>query len=59
VARIAQPVADQLGSFDLLLFSSDKANLSRAQELTGRWAVPDEGFDHVGISADDLPMFER
>jgi hypothetical protein len=59
VTRIAQPVADQLGSFDLLLSSSDKAKLSRAQELTGWWAVPDEGFDHVGISADDLPVFQR
>jgi hypothetical protein len=59
VTRIAQPVADQLGSFDLIIYTSDKANQSRAQELTGWWAIPDEGFDHVGISADDLPVFQR
>lgn len=58
--RIANAVADHLGFFDLVLASSDELNLSRdrkADALVNSYGV--KGFDYVGNSGDDLPVFEH
>src|SRR4051812_16313433 len=59
-ARIANAIAQSLGLFDYVLTSDDKLNLSRdrkADALVGYYGR--KGFDYVGNSADDLPVFEH
>jgi 4-hydroxybenzoate polyprenyltransferase/phosphoserine phosphatase len=59
-ARIANAIAESLGLFDYVLTSDDKLNLSRdrkADVLVGYYGP--KGFDYVGNSADDLPVFEH
>ncbi len=59
-ARIGAAVADHVGLFDEVLTSSEAMNLSRnrkADELVGRYGP--KGFDYVGNSRDDLPVFEQ
>jgi 4-hydroxybenzoate polyprenyltransferase len=58
--RIANAVASHLGLFDIVLASSDELNLSRhrkAEALARRYGT--KGFDYVGNSGDDLPVFEH
>jgi 4-hydroxybenzoate polyprenyltransferase len=59
-ARIAHSIAAELGLFDDVLTSDETVNLSRdrkATELLARYGP--QGFDYVGNSADDLPVFEQ
>jgi len=59
-ARIADSIAAELGLFDDVLTSNETINLSRdrkAAELLARYGA--KGFDYVGNSADDLPVFEQ
>ena len=59
-ARIAHSIAGELGLFDDVLTSDESVNLSRhrkAAELLARYGP--QGFDYVGNSADDLPVFEQ
>lgn len=58
--RIATSIADKLGFFDDVLTSDESLNLSRhrkADALVARFGP--KGFDYVGNSADDLPVFEQ
>ena len=59
-ARIANAVAETLGLFDDVLTSDAMLNLSRhrkADALVDRYGS--RGFDYVGNSTDDLPVFEH
>jgi 4-hydroxybenzoate polyprenyltransferase len=59
-ARIARSIADSLGLFDDVLTSDENLNLShrrKADALENRYGP--KGFDYVGNSSDDLPVFER
>jgi 4-hydroxybenzoate polyprenyltransferase/phosphoserine phosphatase len=59
-ARIADSIAAELGLFDDVLTSDDKVNLARerkANELVARYGP--KGFDYVGNSTDDLPVFKQ
>jgi 4-hydroxybenzoate polyprenyltransferase/phosphoserine phosphatase len=59
-ARIANAIAENLGLFDDVLTSDESLNLShkrKAEALENRYGR--KGFDYVGNSADDLPVFER
>ena len=59
-ARIAHSIAAEIGLFDDVLTSDQSVNLSRdrkAAELLARYGR--KGFDYIGNSADDLPVFEQ
>ena len=59
-AKIAHAVAESLGLFTDVLSSEETLNLSRqrkADALVRRYGV--KGFDYVGNSADDLPVFAQ
>jgi 4-hydroxybenzoate polyprenyltransferase/phosphoserine phosphatase len=59
-ARVANAIARSLGVFDDVLTSDESLNLShtrKADALVSRYGS--KGFDYVGNSADDLPVFER
>ena len=59
-ARIGNAIAESLGLFDDVLTSDERVNLSRgrkADALVSRFGR--KGFDYVGNSADDLPVFEE
>lgn len=59
-ARIANAIADSLGLFDEVLSSDERQNLShrrKAEALVARFGS--RGFDYVGNSSDDLPVFEQ
>jgi 4-hydroxybenzoate polyprenyltransferase len=56
--RIAEAVADHLGIFDEVIASCESRNMSahtKAGELASRYGV--RGFDYVGTSHDDLPVW--
>jgi len=58
--RIAEAVAAHLSLFDEVIASSDNVNLSRdrkAAALVSRYGT--KGFDYVGNSGDDLPVFDH
>jgi len=57
-ARIAQAVADELGLFDAVLASDGRVNLSgtaKRDRLVAEFG--ERGFDYVGNSARDLPVW--
>lgn len=59
-ARIANAIAANLGVFDDVLSSDESINLSRdrkASALVERYGRG--GFDYVGNSSDDLPVFQH
>lgn len=58
--RIAKAIAQNLGVFDDVMSSDGNVNLSRdrkADALVRRYGA--KGFDYVGNSSDDLPVFQR
>ncbi len=57
--KVADAVANHLGLFDTVLASSDTQNVShriKAKALVDRFGA--RGFDYIGNSSDDLPVFE-
>lgn len=58
--QIAQAVAEHLGVFDQVISSDDQVNLSatrKAERLVA--AFGEGGFDYIGNSTDDLPVWRH
>lgn len=58
-ARTAQAIAQHLGIFDEIMASDGKTNLGAARKAASlRQRFGHQGFDYVGNSRDDLPVWQ-